>query len=664
MPDYEKLVNDIQQDDNVENQQQNNAVIEPQNEENVPVIASGEPEQNEERPQPQEGSGGNMPVVHKKKPSKPQFNEEEEPQNDERPQPEEGGDGNTHIVQKKKPSKPQFNGEEEPQPEEGDGGNIHIVQKKKPSKHAFNDDNDDNNDEPDRIRADAKTESAKRYSVLKKKLVTDYKKKKEHDNQSSVDLEKLDHTKSVGALKTIDSIGETIGIGSTVGAVGAALGKPVLGYGSKIAGSAVGMASKGIGSVIGKNAVSKFGDKAIAKSGEFGDKVLNGQLAADIADYTGAVGAGLGVLSNGIKTGTNLYRVKKSKNRYKRSVAKYRTAAGAFGVAQNAAGGLSFGANLGLFGERATKEGSGSQKIGGAMDIAAGTTGFTSNVLDYIANKKEKKYHQDTALQTGAVKAVSESTANNALRSSRKKIKELKSRDFSELSNLEKVELKREREKRHTAKAQLYAMRQAEIIHGQRGKESTKGFLTMLGGGAGMLGSVLTGVSKLMGNTAGMLGMLGTGLSALGGVLKFGNFLKDTVHDQKGKEQPRQNGSKVQVVDEYLKSKVGKIKEQARDMTLSKGEERALGNEGRELSDEEAKKIALLRLVAKTDLDGDSAHSPVSSETYKKAFDILTEKRANNILRSSKTEKDSMLNALGLEPSAAFEEVVSALKGE
>ena len=46
-----------------------------------------------------------------------------------------------------------------------------------------------------------------------------------------------------------------------------------------------------------------------------------------------------------------------------------------------------------------------------------------------------------------------------------------------------------------------------------------------------------------------------------------------------------------------------------------------------------------------------------------RGLEKLTEKRAKNILNSSKEEKTQMMGALGLEPDATFEEVVAALSG-
>jgi hypothetical protein len=98
-------------------------------------------------------------------------------------------------------------------------------------------------------------------------------------------------------------------------------------------------------------------------------------------------------------------------------------------------------------------------------------------------------------------------------------------------------------------------------------------------------------------------------------------------------------------------------------MALTRNEERALGDDGRELSDEEAEKIAVMRLGVEVDLDGENAYEPLTAEQKDKAFQKLTEKRAKNILNSSKEEKTQMMGALGLEPDATFEEVVAALSG-
>jgi hypothetical protein len=130
-----------------------------------------------------------------------------------------------------------------------------------------------------------------------------------------------------------------------------------------------------------------------------------------------------------------------------------------------------------------------------------------------------------------------------------------------------------------------------------------------------------------------------------------------------GTDKSNLQSVKIDVLNDYLKDKTKKIKDEAKSMALTRNEERALGDDGRELSDEEAEKIAVMRLGVEVDLDGENAYEPLTAEQKDKAFQKLTEKRAKNILNSSKEEKTQMMGALGLEPDATFEEVVEALSG-
>ena len=83
---------------------------------------------------------------------------------------------------------------------------------------------------------------------------------------------------------------------------------------------------------------------------------------------------------------------------------------------------------------------------------------------------------------------------------------------------------------------------------------------------------------------------------------------------------------------------------------------------------DEAKKIAVLRLGVTDDtrisvMGDDDLDLNLSSEDYEKAFKIITEKRAKNILKSEGADKNEMLDALGLDHGASLEDVVSSLSG-
>ena len=171
-----------------------------------------------------------------------------------------------------------------------------------------------------------------------------------------------------------------------------------------------------------------------------------------------------------------------------------------------------------------------------------------------------------------------------------------------------------------------------------------------------MLSAGLSGTAKLLGNTGGILGMIGTGLSAIAGVTKTIGGLTDF---KKGKDEKKKLAkSKHEVVDAYLAEKVDKIKEQASAMQLDGDDEANLGARGKTITNEEAKRAAIMRLGV--DLPDSSEKIP--DDAYDAAFKKLTEKRANNILRSSGEEKEEMLAMLGLDKDATFEDVYSALE--
>ena len=481
-----------------------------------------------------------------------------------------------------------------------------------PNKTAPSDDNINNK----RVKLDEDTIEETRKAVLKKKLVTDYKKKKEEDKFDSVDSADIKHTSNPKTLDKVDLASYGFTAGSVLGAAGATVA----------------------------------------------DKLTDTDTASDI---TGAVGAGLGATANVMKLSTNFHRLRKSKNRRIREVAKYKGAAGTFGAAQSITGGLSNGANLGMFGSDGKVDGTTGKTIGGALDIASGATGFVSNMLDYFGDRKEKALHKDTAEKTKKLYKDNSDKSKTSLASSREKLKELKDKGFSNLSTLEKVDFKRERQKRHTAKAQLLAMEQAETMHRHRSEENKKGLLSAIGGGVGLLGSVATGISKIMGNAGGfgsILKMAGSALGAVGAGLKGLNFAKGTVKEGFIDDKQKREHDKKHFVQRYVDNdkKIAKIKDQAQSMTLSESEERALGDKGRKLSLSETWAVAVARLGVDVPIENDA----FTDDVYEQAFQKISEKRANNILQSSEKEKNQMLDALGLDHDAHFEEVVAALGGE
>ena len=93
-------------------------------------------------------------------------------------------------------------------------------------------------------------------------------------------------------------------------------------------------------------------------------------------------------------------------------------------------------------------------------------------------------------------------------------------------------------------------------------------------------------------------------------------------------------------------------------MQLDEDDEANLGARGKTITNEEAKRAAIMRLG----VDLPDSTEKISDDAYDAAFKKLTEKRANNILRSSGEEKEEMLAMLGLDKDATFEDVYSALE--
>ena len=546
----------------------------------------------------------------------------------------------------------------------GNGGNPQGVEQHGDNAAQQQDQGNDNDEEapdeevPDRRDPELKKRIQKRRNkLLKKKLVTDRKAAKDEAKADSLDFNDIKHTSSLKHNARTDAAADYIGYAGIGATVAGTLGAPVLKGASSGFGAMSEAVGNGMGSLTGNKDFNTAGKQLNNNAGEF-NKKLDSQTGVDVFESMNAAGAALGTLSGGIKMSSNIYRATRNKNKYKRNTAKYRAAAGGLGMASSATSGLVSAGNLGLFGTRSTVDGSGAQKAAGALGIASGVTGFGANILDYVANRSEKSGHKTAANDTEALKNSKEAAADTALTESRNTLAGFKGRKTDDLTAGEKQQLKQAREKRHTAKAQKYAMAQASALHKQRSEESTKGLISMISGGASFLGSSITGLSKLLGNAGGVLGTIGTVLSAIGGVGKTIGGVKDFATGKK--EKKKLAGKKHDIVKDYLNEKITKIKQQAAQMELNNGERRQLGARGVDLSDEEAKRIAMLRLGV--DIPDDEV--TISSEKMDEAFKKLTEKRANNILKASGDEKNQMLTALGLDHDARFEDVVSALSAD
>lgn len=549
---------------------------------------------------------------------------------------------------------------------ENRGGERHAIGGEQHGANDAQQQDQGNNDEeqapadgaPDRRTPEQKKKvQIRRNKLLKKKLVTDRKAAKEEANAGSVDFDGIKHTSSLKHNARTDDAADYIGYAGIGATVAGSLGSTVLKGASSGFGAMSEAVGNGIGALSGNKDFNIAGKQLKNDAGEF-NKKLDSQTGVDVFESMNAAGAALGTLSGGIKMSSNIYRATKNKNKHKRKAAAFRAAAGGLGMASSATSGLVSAGNLGLFGTRSTVEGSGSQKAAGILGMVSGATGLGANILDYLGNRSERESHKTTVKDINDLKNAKGASVDTNLNDARTTLEGFKGRKTSELTDEEKDQLKQAREKRHTAKAQKYAMAQAAKLHEQRSTESQKGLISMLSGISSFTGSTITGISKLLGNTQGLLGLAGTAFTALGGIGKTIGGLKDFA--SKKKEQKKLGAKKREVVKEYLDEKIRKIKTQAEQMTLDNGERRQLGAKGATLSDDEAKRIALLRLGV--DIPDDEV--TISAENMDEAFKKLTEKRANNILKADTGSKEEMLTALGLDTSARFEDVVAALSAD
>ena len=424
-------------------------------------------------------------------------------------------------------------------------------------------------------------------------------------------------------------------------------------------------AAKGFGGVgaatgLGSSIAGQFIDDS--PSGII-DGVSQKQMNAGV----GIFGAGMGAVANSLKLGTNIYKASKSKSRYKRKAARMKAASGGLGLLGNAAsiaGGLG---SFGVYGQKQTvldpAGGSGTEydpnkTVSGFTDIGGGIVSSVSSILDYSANRSVTNAHRKIGRDTRRYLTDNLDDSKSKLANSRRKIKELKNVGAGNLTDEQKQELKLARKARRTAKAKMFAMKQASDMNTARGRQHTPGVLGLIGGMSSGIGSLLKGIAKFTGQSQGILGYIGMGLGMLGGAIKTFNSLREA---KKAVTKPKDGlkNNKHSVVDDYLIGKIRKIKEQAAAMLLDRAESRDLGSQGKTLSDDEAKRIALLRLGVDVDEHSDN----LTDANYNEAFKKITEKRAKNILKARDADKTEMLNKLGLDPDATLEDVTSALSG-
>ena len=443
-----------------------------------------------------------------------------------------------------------------------------------------------------------------RFGVLKQKLVIEHKANKpdEHeiDQQEAAGIQ---HTRRVGVNNGLDNAAFGIGIGGTVLSAANALGPTVV-----------------------QNAAEWAGDTRTAKAVEQSqDKGLDpnklsddAKLAQTITDVTGLVGGGLSAISGGLSLGANIYRATRDKNKYKREAAKRRAAAGGFVLGGGLSSMWSNAENLGWGGEKAHLQGSGAQQRGGLADIFTGICDIGEKISDHLGNVKEAEGHAAVVRDAGAIASGNRVSASIRLANSRGR---LKNRNIPAGTTRQDYinAVKEARTVRHTAKAQKYAMAQATKFHKDM-DTSGKGFINLFGGLSGGLGSIATGIMKMRGTlTDPTGGMISLALSGFGGILKT---INGVVNAKKAISQRKKTGvKKKEIVDEYLNDKMVRIKADARGVkdTLLPSQIIALGRQGVNITDIEAKKIAVMRLGIEVPED----ETEIGSKVYDKLFERL-----------------------------------------
>ncbi|MBQ9383468.1 MAG: hypothetical protein IJT87_04475 [Ruminiclostridium sp.] len=275
----------------------------------------------------------------------------------------------------------------------------------------------------------------------------------------------------------------------------------------------------------------------------------------------------------------------------------------------------------------------------------------------------EKKMFKETAAKAGGFAGKAEDST--ALEEARQSIRELKERQVDDGDAEGKAALAEEmaaqKQKRHNAKAHLYAMKQAKEFNKMKSAQSVKG--------VGGLVSAVMGAGAAAGGYA--FGSSPFWKLIVAPVLSIGASVAKAVgakSDKENAEQAKQDSAdlKVRNVRKYINDKKDKI--QAEYDALAEGnalgeDEKALLNDDRgnalPLSDKMKEKIVLARLGAEVDLGNDDEPGAAA---FEEAFKTINLKRARYIMTAP--DKADMLEALGLDADAGIEDVAQALIGE
>ena len=390
--------------------------------------------------------------------------------------------------------------------------------------------------------------------------------------------------------------------------------------------------------------------------------------------HTSAMGiatSGIGTIGAGVSFFNNRYKKNKLLNANRRKAASQRQFAsgldffgGLFGVASN-------GGNIGLFGKNnlANKDGGIPQMVGGGLDILSGALGSMANIFKYKANRSDRKAHSDIVSKADEIRGADYARDTADLDQSRQELKNIYAQNGS-APLAQSQALTDARTKRHTAKAKLYAMEQAARMHQVKYDNSSNGGAGLLFGSLGSVGTVLKGFGKMMGSGNGLLAQIGYYTGALGTLAKGINLAHGAYkNSDKGKDKAKKavEDEKRSIVDSYLNDAAQRIIDDAQQWHPTQAESDNLANtDNDDISDDanimpvEARRLALMRLGIQVANNADVRNNAHYDEAFKK----ITEKRANNIINSSANERHSMLEALGLDDDASFDQIYTVLSGE
>ena len=199
-------------------------------------------------------------------------------------------------------------------------------------------------------------------------------------------------------------------------------------------------------------------------------------------------------------------------------------------------------------------------------------------------------------------------------------------------------------------KAQKYALDQAQRFHESNGKGLREGdfsaVFNTLSAGALTFASIFDKMfdSPVWKGIKGALPALSIGVDLVE-KLALKRTEKNRVERNKKIRQ--------ELLKEYLEKKKDKILEDAK---------KEMGDaNANKITNNEFARIALARLgVAGIEID----KSPLSDQNKADAYDIITDKRAQNILDSPKADRENFLDALFLPPDASKNDIIKALNGE